>query len=191
MRPPDPRADRPATGASRRSLVRAAGHAVWAAPVISAASAAPALAASPSYGSLVVTGATYFVSGKPGAWQYHPYVEVLNQGSRPAGPLTLTLTFPTSVVGPHLGWSGTPGPAWGALPSAHSTSSGDQVISYQTTATYPGLPARREEYFGEPQGAQASFYFVFDQLHDADDAVSVLVSAPSFTSGTALLDDGS
>lgn len=84
-------------GLSRRAVVRAAGGAVWAAPVIALATAAPAAAVGSPVGSLVVSQAAYS-GGVLGVLGPSITATVCNNGTVGfVSPITLTIQVPIGI----------------------------------------------------------------------------------------------
>lgn len=84
-------------GLSRRAVVRAAGGAVWAAPVIALATAAPAAAVGSPVGSLVVSQASYN-AGTLGLVGPSISATVCNNGTVGfISPITLTIQVPLGI----------------------------------------------------------------------------------------------
>jgi hypothetical protein len=89
------------TSTSRRTLVRAAAHSAWAVPVVSAASAAPASAATSGAAGtqLVVESAQFWVvkaTKGNGRWWVVPQIVIRNPGSDSTSFPVFTMHFPTS-----------------------------------------------------------------------------------------------
>lgn len=89
--------DRESGGVSRRSVLRAAGGAAWAAPVIALATAAPAEAVGSPVGSLVVQSAVYN-GGTLGIIGPSITATVCNNGTVDfLSPITLTIQLPLGI----------------------------------------------------------------------------------------------
>jgi hypothetical protein len=82
------------SGLTRRRVVRTAGTAAWAAPVIVAASGAPAYAVSPSAAVLTAIDPSFLILGN----RIRISVTYTNRGTGPAGSMTVTVTL-TPVAG--------------------------------------------------------------------------------------------
>lgn len=99
---------------TRRSLTRAAGHAVWTLPLVELATSAPALAASgPGGAPLVLTQAIAWWSdaGLSGESELYVRITVANQSSLVVPDVRVTLVFPPDYSGPR----GARTPGYGAL----------------------------------------------------------------------------
>jgi hypothetical protein len=122
-------------GTTRRTWVRAAANAVWAVPLVSVVTSAPAhAAASTAGGSLAVVSADFYVWPLGAYFCVDPLITVTNPTTRDAGALMITLQFSTTdFVGTNT-FQQPPTPSYVDLPIPSS----DGSWAVATNGTQPG-----------------------------------------------------
>ena len=102
------------SGVTRRSVVRAGATAAWTVPLVTVATASPALAVSPGNAALQING--YGVRREPAKQSLWIDIDAIrNKGTGPSGQVTATFRVPKSrgalsaaptlIYGPGAGWS--------------------------------------------------------------------------------------